>query len=176
MSVQVNNITKLCSFYISDWHLVTMLLPYINRKVNEQAKIATILEKNIKENITTLIQKLNLKNKDNILSINWNKTNGENKIKIRKILKNSKEEKEIIIILNGNKDFIEKENIKIEQYINKEKITNKKIKIINCYEIIEFNGNVDEILRKNDKILNTSGEKEICEIFENYKEGEKEVI
>ena len=34
MDVQDNNLTKLCSFYVSDWHLVTMLLPYINQKIN----------------------------------------------------------------------------------------------------------------------------------------------
>ena len=32
MEVQENNFTKLCSFYVSDWHLVTMLLPYIKNK------------------------------------------------------------------------------------------------------------------------------------------------
>ena len=26
--------TKLCSFYVSDWHLVTMLLPYLNEEIN----------------------------------------------------------------------------------------------------------------------------------------------
>ena len=25
-------VEKICSFYVSDWHLVTMLLPYINKK------------------------------------------------------------------------------------------------------------------------------------------------
>ena len=32
-------IKKICSFYVSDWHLVTMLLPYINRQIDEKAKI-----------------------------------------------------------------------------------------------------------------------------------------
>ena len=45
MSVQQTKITKFCSFYVSDWHMVTMLLPYINKKMNEQTKIVTILEK-----------------------------------------------------------------------------------------------------------------------------------
>ena len=44
-----------------------------------------------------------------------------------------------------------------------------KIKIINCYEIVEFNGSIEDILDKHDKILNTSGEKEINEIFIDYK-------
>ena len=31
--------TKLCSFYVSDWHLVTMLLPYLNEEINKENKI-----------------------------------------------------------------------------------------------------------------------------------------
>ena len=58
MEILNNNIEKLCSFYVSDWHLVTMLLPYINKEINENANIITILENNIEENIKTLIKKL----------------------------------------------------------------------------------------------------------------------
>ena len=70
MELKKTEITKLCSFYVSDWHLVTMLLPYISKKVNEEAKIATILEKDLKQNIVTLVEKLNLKNKEEILNLN----------------------------------------------------------------------------------------------------------
>lgn len=43
-----------------------------------------------------------------------------------------------------------------------------KIKVINFYEVLEFNYNITEILDEHDKILNTSGEKEINEVFEGY--------
>jgi len=162
MEVQKNTLTKLCSFYVSDWHLVTMLLPYINQKINEQAKIATILEKDIKENVVTLVEKLNLKNKEKILNLNWNKNE-----KIVNTINQLKKDQELIIFINGNKEFIEKQNKKLIKYIKTNIITNK-IKIINCYEIIEFNGSITEILDKHDKILNTSGEKEIKEIFSDY--------
>lgn len=76
MESSKNNIEKLCSFYVSDWHLVTMLLPYINKQINEKANIITILEKGIEENIRTLIKKLNLKNEEKILNINWKSSNG----------------------------------------------------------------------------------------------------
>ena len=33
MEILKNNIERLCSFYVSDWHLVTMLLPYINKQI-----------------------------------------------------------------------------------------------------------------------------------------------
>ena len=75
MKSKSNEIQKLCSFYVSDWHLVTMLLPYINCQIDANAKIITILENDIEENITTLIQKLNLKNEEKILEIDWKKIN-----------------------------------------------------------------------------------------------------
>lgn len=162
MEVQKNNLTKLCSFYVSDWHLVTMLLPYINQKINEQAKIATILEKNIKQNVETLVEKLNLKNKEKILNLNWS-TQDEIKIKINELEKNQ----ELVIFINGSKEFIEKYNRKLTRYFETHLIKNE-IKIINCYEVIEYNGSITEILDEHDKILNTSGEKEIKEVFIDY--------
>ena len=161
MKVQKSNLTKLCSFYVSDWHLVTMLLPYINRKINEQAKIATILEKDIQENIKVLLEKLNLKNKEKIEQINW--TNEQRK----NIFSNIENSKEIIIIVNGGKDFIKNKNEKIEKYLETHEI-NKKVKIINCFEVIEYNGSISDVLEEHDMVLNTSGEREISELFGNY--------
>ena len=169
MKFQEKTLIKLCSFYVSDWHLVTMLLPYINKKINEQAKIATILEKNIKENVTTLVEKLNLKNREKILKLNWNENE---KIKIE----NAKENQEIIILINGSEEFIQKQNRKLSKYFQTHTIKNN-IKIINFFEITEFNGNITQILDEHDKILNTSGEKEISEIFEDYaKKEQKKVV
>lgn len=167
-----SNFMKLCSFYVSDWHLVTMLLPYINKKINEEIQIATILENDIKNNVEILLKKLNLKNEEKILNINWN---NNKEIKYSKISKLLKENEELLLIVNGSKEYIEKVNIILDKYIenNLEKINNIKLKIVNCYEIVEFNGSIVEILDKHDKILNTSGEKEINEIFEDYNRKEK---
>ena len=170
MEFKEKTITKLCSFYVSDWHLVTMLLPYINRKINEQEKIAVILEKDIKQNITTLVEKLNLKNKERILSINWNK-----KQEIKKQLNSLKENEKIVIFINGSEEFIKKQNRKIEIYFQKHLIKNN-IKVINCYDIAQYSGSIEEILDEHDKVLNTSGEREITEIFEDYKKQEKKEV
>lgn len=167
MRVQENNITKLCGLYVSEWHLVTMLLPYLNQKINEQAKIATILEKELKQNVVTLVEKLNLKNKEKILELNWNE-NEQIKSKINEL----EEGQEFIIFVNGSKEFIQKQNKKLARYFQTHFIRNN-IKIINCYEIIEFNGDISEILDEHDKILNTSGEKEITEVFEDYRRKEE---
>ena len=70
MKKEIKKIEKLCGFYVSDWHFATMLLPYINLKLEKNVKIIPILENNIKENIQELVEKLNLKNQEKILSIN----------------------------------------------------------------------------------------------------------
>ena len=44
----------------------------------------------------------------------------------------------------------------------------KEITLVNCYEITQFNENIREILDIHDKILNTSGEKNIEEVFAGY--------
>ena len=171
MKFEEKTITKLCSFYVSDWHLVTMLLPYINRKINEQTKIAVILEKDIKQNIIILVEKLNLRNKEKILSLNWNK-----KQEIKKQLNSLKENEEIVIFINGREEFIKKQNRKIEGYVQKHLVKNN-IKVVNCYDITKYSGSISQILDEHDKVLNTSGEREITEIFEDYKRKEnKEVV
>jgi len=73
------NIKKVCSFYISDWHLVTMLLPNIDKKINKGIKITTITETNLTEKIQALLDKLKIKNKEKILNIGW-KTKDVNNI------------------------------------------------------------------------------------------------
>lgn len=162
-----NTEEKLCSFYVSDWHLATMLLPYINQKIEEKNKIITILENNIQENIKILVEKLNLKNKEEILQIGWNSINFTKYTDVEEILKKEISQKnQNIILVNGSKDYIEKTNKSIEKWNRKYKVD--KIKIINFFEVTEFNNNIKEILDSHDRILNTSGEKEISEVFDGY--------
>ena len=47
-------------------------------------------------------------------------------------------------------------------------IKDKMIKIINCYEVTEFNNGIKDILDSHIKILNTAGEKYITEVFGGY--------
>ena len=171
MEILKNNIEKLCSFYVSDWHLVTMLLPYINEQINKKANIITILENDIEDNIKVLLEKLNLKNEEKILNINWKKTNGIKYSEIKNKLNDIKNKDELnVIFISGNKNYIDMTNKNIEKFLkdNNEKYKKINIKIINCFEVGEFNLNMQDILDKHDKILNTSGEKEICDVFEGY--------
>ena len=170
-------VEKICSFYVSDWHLVTMLLPYINKKVEEKSKITTILEKDIESNIETLVQKLNLKKSEKILEINWKKQEVKKYSKLAQILSKQIDNNvtENIILVNGTKEYIDKVNKNLNKYISNLKENKTKIKIINFYEVLEFNYNITEILDEHDKILNTSGEKEIYEVFEGYEKGKSNI-
>lgn len=147
------NIKKVCSFYISDWHLVTMLLPNIDKKINKGIKITTITETNLTEKIQTLLDKLKIKNKEKILNIGW-RTKEINENEIKEILKETNE-----IIINGSIEYIEKIN-KIIEKIKSENFKEKEITVINCYDITKYENKVKEIIENHDKILNTSGEKD----------------
>ena len=84
----------------------------------------------------------------------------------------SKGEKNITIMVNGTKKFIDNIGKNIERWTEQNKSVSN-IKIINCYEITEFNYNITEILDEHDKILNTSGEREKQDVFEGYEKGKK---
>ena len=173
MELVKQTVEKICSFYVSDWHLVTMLLPYINKEINEKANIITILEKDIDKNVETLINKLNLKNREKILSLNWKKTNGIKYSEVKKnINKEILEDKLNIIFINGKKSYMDMVNKNIDKLLseNSKKYKEINIKIINCFEVGDFNMNILNILSEHSKILNTSGEKAINEVFDGYEE------
>ena len=75
-----------------------------------------------------------------------------------------------VVFINGNKNYIDMTNSNIEKFLkdNATRFKQVNIKIIDCYEVGEFNLNMPEILNSHDKVLNTSGEKEICDVFEGY--------
>ncbi len=163
-----NNVTKVCSFYVNDWHLTTMLLPHINRTINENKKVLTILESGIKNNIEELISKMNLKpeTQNKILEINWNNKPvckySEIKSEIEALLNDVQA---INIIVNGNEEYIDVANRNIDKVTKG--IFGKEITTINCYEATKYN-KIDNILNKHDFVLNTSGIKEISEVFPDY--------
>ena len=47
------------------------------------------------------------------------------------------------------------------------------VKIVNCFKVNKNNKNIKDVLINHDKILNTSGEKDIVEIFGEYKKQRK---
>lgn len=152
------NLKKLCSFYVSDIHFGTMILPYISKKLKEKNSVYTVFEKDMYKNIERLVSSLNLNKeiKEEIRSIDWNKKTERKEIK--DYIRGIKENSEVVLIM-GNKKYIDKANKKLEKQIKKEEL--EKVTIINCYNIDVFNENMNEILSSHDGILNTSGERKI---------------
>lgn len=167
-----NQVRKICSFYVDDWHLTAMILPHINRTLKENKGILTILENGIRNNIEELLSKMNLKQemKQHILEINWTSTSVCKYSKIKdEIEQKAKFADKIEIIVNGTEEYIEIANENIEKVIKN--IEGKEIDIINCYETTKYK-DITKILDKHDLVLNTSGIKKIEEVFTNYKQKE----
>ena len=139
MVVENNKIEKLGCFYVSDFHLEMILLPYINKKIEENIIIKT--ERDLKDTVEILVSKMNLnqENKEKILSLGWN---GKENKKI--------EDKSNVIII-GNKKYIEDINNQIRQ-------TNiKNVNIIDCYNFEDIKEDMDNIMNSYSQNLNTTG-------------------
>lgn len=169
-------IEKVCSFYISSIHLITMILPYLNKQLKINNTFITFLEYNFNEIIKNILLNIssNEENKQNIFNIGWNNKVCKYNIvekNLKEILKNTKR---VSIIVSGNEKYINNMNNLLNKFVEKNPKKIQYIKIINCYEVSEFNNNVKEILDNHDYILNTSGEHKVEEVFEGY--SKKQVI
>lgn len=162
------NVKKICSFCVSDWHFITMTTPYINQKIQNGEKVKIYTSQNHFLAAKTFLSKLTLNNeaKQKIADLNWNASKINRFTQLQEELKDINK-KNITLIIEGENSYIEKLNNYIEKWAEKNK--DKKITVVDCYEVMQFNQNIGEILKKHDKILNTSGEKEIEEVFEGYK-------
>ena len=138
-----NKIEKLCCFYVSDFHLEMILLPYINNKLDENIIIKT--EKDLRDTVETLVSKMNLneENKQKILSLGWNE----------KEYKKLEDKSNIIII--GNKKYINDVNVQI-----KEKDI-KDVTIIDCYNFEDTKDKIENIMGEYSRSLNTTGAENI---------------
>lgn len=141
MIIKNKNIEKICNFYVSDFHLEMILLPYLNQKLKEEEPVTIISEKNLNQSIKELISKVNLDNeaKNNILNLKWDSA------EIKEIQNNSN------VVLIGTKNFIEqKKNKLIDMDV-------ENLKIIDCYNLQEVEKDVQKIVLTHDKNLNTLG-------------------
>ena len=150
---------KVCAFYASDYHFEMISLPYIEKKLEENKKIIILPENNLEDTIKILLDRMNLKEdkKNNIISIDW-KESSLNKFKL--IKKELESNQDIIIFVKGKNNYIKNINKNLEKWIE----NNEDIKVIDCYDINEIIQDMDIILEKYQKILKTSGEKEIDKI------------
>ena len=150
---------KLCAFYASDYHFEMISLPYIDKKINEKDEVIILTENNLENTIQTLLSNMNLKEKrkEEILNINWKSNDLE---KFKKIKNEVENQKNIVIFIKGKENYIKNINKNIEKWTENA----KNLKIIDCYDIEEVGENMDNVMNQYNKILNTSGEKEIKKI------------
>lgn len=162
-------VNKVCGFYVNNWHLTTMILPYINKSLKENRQIITIMEKGIKEEVRELLSRMNLNKdtKEEILNIDWTSKSICKYSKVKnEIEEKLKDSKKLNIIINGTKEYIEIANQNMRKAIENLKL--KEITIINCYEITK-QSDVKEVLDNNEFVLNTSGINKIEDVFKDYK-------
>ena len=169
----ISSVERVCGFYVSSMHLITMILPYIKNQTNKDVKIETILEYNLKENVSNVLSNLVISEneKEKILKVNWNSNKIQKYTNIEKKLKNNlQSNNKINILITGSRKYIEEANRIINKFLNKNanKTIQKNITIIDCYEVTEFDDNIREILDSHELIINTSGIHKIEDIFEDY--------
>ena len=52
---ETSSTQKVCSFYVSNMHFATMILPFVNRQMEEQTEIVTFFENNFTTNIELVL-------------------------------------------------------------------------------------------------------------------------
>ena len=153
MITKEDKIEKICSFYASEYHLEMIMIPYINKKIDEQVNVEIITEKELSETAKEVIARINIpeKRKKEILKIDWNNN------KIEKARKNEKKREKVIFVI-GKQNYIKKINKELNKILEK----NIKLKVVNCYSLEDIQNNMTEIVGNYTKVLNTTEEKEIC--------------
>lgn len=147
------NEKRLCCFYANEIHLITMLLPYINKRINEGTEVITILETDISESAKKVIKGIQGNKSRNLLNIDW----GNKKLDYL----HECDIKNKLILINGKNEFINEAN-KIINDRKEECIT------LDCYEMMQITSHLQEILDQHSGIVNTSGEKSPEEVFTGY--------
>lgn len=147
------NKKKLCCFYVNDIHLITMLLPYINERINEGTQVITMMETDMSKSAKKVIEEIQGKKSRSLLEIDW-KSKSLSCIYECDI-------KDKLILISGNEDFMKEAN-KI--------VVNRKENciILNCFEMMQGSEKLQEILDAHEKVINISGEKNPQEVFEGY--------
>ena len=146
---------KVCCFYVSDWHFITMLLPHIDKMIHEDTNMVTVFEENFSNKMEILLSKLHLKNEKKIRRIDWGQTTQMSE-RIKEAIALKQQGGKMEFIISGSNQYIENVNQMIENQMPKN-LRDQQFKIVNCYAV--ENCNVAEVLKKHDAILNTAGEK-----------------
>ena len=148
----LENKNKTCTFYASDYHFEMIILPYLDKKIDENYNIIIFTENNLKDSIDILISRMNLKEnkKEKILNIDW-RNDDRQKFNILKNIEKGK--KDTVVFIKGTENYINNINEKIKE----NKIKNN-LKIVDCYSVDDLKNNMTTITKNYKSYLNTSGE------------------
>ena len=141
MVLEEKKVKNICNFYVSEYHLEIMLLPYISKKIDNEENITIITEIDLESTLNVVIERINLDKdkKEKIKKIGWNIQNIEN------IIPNTN------VILIGSKKFINEKVFELKE----RQVEN--LEIIGCYNYNEVKNDMKEIVSKYDGMLNTLG-------------------
>ena len=141
MVLEEKKVKNICNFYVSEYHLEIMLLPYISKKIDNEENITIITEIDLESTLNVVIERINLDKdkKEKIKKIGWNIQNIEN------IIPNTN------VILIGSKKFINEKVFELKE----RQVEN--LEIIACYNYNEVKNDMKEIVSKYDGMLNTLG-------------------
>ena len=141
MVLEEKKVKNICNFYVSEYHLEIMLLPYISKKIDNEENITIITEIDLESTLNVVIERINLDKdkKEKIKKIGWNIQNIEN------IIPNTN------VILIGSKKFINEKVFELKE----RQVEN--LEIIACYNYNEVKNDMKEIVSKYDGMLYTLG-------------------
>ena len=141
MVIENKGIEKIYSFYVSDFHLEMILLPFIKNKMAKEENVIIKSEYDLKDSLEVLLSKINMteKEKSEILNLDWDKTEKTNEIK-----------NDTNVIIIGNKNYISN----INEQIGKNNINNATI--VDCYKVDDIKGNVEDIVKNYNRGLTTN--------------------
>lgn len=141
MVLEEKKVKNICNFYVSEYHLEIMLLPYISKKIDNEENITIITEIDLESTLNVVIERINLDKdkKEKIKKIGWNIQNIEN------IIPNTN------VILIGSKKFINEKVFELKE----RQVEN--LETIACYNYNEVKNDMKEIVSKYDGMLNTLG-------------------
>lgn len=158
---------KICSIHANDLHFATIIFPFVQKELEKNTTIRTILEKDEGNNIEKVLENIGLNSeiKEEIRKIDWESSDIQKIRRNFKLLEEDiKNKKKIDVIVAGRNVFIQKVNQAIDLWVknNIEMLEESGIElsIINCFSF-EENEKIDPILDSHEYILKTVGLEEI---------------
>ncbi len=160
---------KICSIYANDLHFATIIFPFVQKELEKNTTIRTILEKDEEDNIEKVLENIGLNSeiKEEVRKIDWESSHIQKIRKNFKLLEEDiKTKKKVDVIVAGRNIFIQKVNQAIDLWVKNHieglEASGIEFSIINCFSF-EENEKIDPILDSHEYILKSVGLEEILD-------------